>query len=116
MNIKINLLLVMLITLTACAADRPVLMKIGKAKNLTGEATASLLEDGKFKVENAEKLSCSGKYSAADRSLLIMNVHCSDDRFGKVVIVRDEEGDNGRGNGRLSDGSKFSLIFGDGAK
>jgi hypothetical protein len=113
---KINLLLATIVILTGCAGDPAVLMKIGKEKNLHGETNGRLLESGNFQAENAEHLRCSGEYEESNRSLMPVNINCSDDRFGKVVIVRSSDGKSGRGNGRLSDGSKFTVIIGKGAE
>ncbi|THJ22861.1 MAG: hypothetical protein CAF45_009645 [Nitrospira sp. CG24E] len=103
--------LVLIGLLLASCATVPATIKIQDNEILRGSASGSLGSDAVISVKNIDGLSCEGKmfvpaYSANTEG----TIECNDKRKGNFIANGNAE--SWAGEGRLDDGSKFSILIG----
>lgn len=100
--------------LVGCSMTIPVAVIGQHGEIMRGTNTVGLTE-GSFSVTDG-KVTCSGSYSALNKSQTItMPVVCTDGRRGIVTATRDSPMSGG-GKVRLSDGTEADFIFGEAAR
>jgi hypothetical protein len=101
------------VLLTGCTTTIPVAV-IGKNIILRGENTFGV-SGGSFSVTDGN-LTCTGSYNALNQAATItIPILCSDGRTGIAMSTRDSA-HSGGGKVRLTDGSEWDFIFGEGAR
>lgn len=103
-----------ILMLSGCSTQTGLVVQTEDQKEpLMGTATASLTR-GDFFVENVSGLSCSGKYDQFTTTpMLKVNMTCSDGRSGVAQVMRYGMNlENGSGDGKLSDGTRFKVLIG----
>ncbi len=98
------------ILLTSCATV-PATMKLQGSEVLRGSASGSLGNDAVISVKNIDGLSCEGKmfvpFSSANTE---GTIECTDRRKGNFIA--NGVSDSWAGEGKLDDGTKFSILIG----
>lgn len=107
---KRALLLLSWISLTSCATV-PATIKIQDSEILRGAASGSLGSDAVISVKNIDGLSCEGKmfipgFGASTEG----TVECNDKRKGNFIANGNAA--SWAGEGKLDDGTKFSILIG----
>lgn len=96
--------------LTSCSTV-PATIKIQDSEVLRGSASGSLGSDALVSVRNIDGLSCEGKmYVPATSASTEGQIECNDKRKGSFIANGHAE--SWAGEGRLDDGSKFSILIG----
>ena len=98
--------------LYACSVHYPVVMKIN-SEIYIGEAIASIGTTGTYIVKTTEGAKCHGEFENSSSSLSSpATITCSDDRKGKLTIIRNPDRRSGFGQGKLEDGTKVRFAYG----
>lgn len=109
--------LLSLLLLSGCGSVTvPAAVQTSDGTAMVGTTTAAV-SGGKFSVKTPDgNLSCGGTYNALDPSpTLSVPVTCSDGRHGNIAVVREPDGQGGRGFASLSDGTTAVVAFGNNA-
>lgn len=98
------------LVLVSCATV-PATIKIQDNEILRGSASGSLGSDANISVKNIDGLSCEGKmFVPAYDANTEGTIECNDKRKGHFIA--NGESTSWAGEGRLNDGSQFSIIIG----
>jgi starvation-inducible outer membrane lipoprotein len=98
------------IFLTSCATV-PATIKIQDNEILRGSASGSLGSDAVISVKNIDGLSCKGKmFVPVSSANTEGTIECNDKRKGNFIANGNAE--SWTGEGKLDDGTKFSIIIG----
>ena len=113
---KVVFLGIAALTLTACATTYPVVVIGENSDRFVGTATSVAVGASSFKMSNADGVSCSGQYKAElvwtydQGATTTGDFNCSDGTTGHYATTGTAYG--GQGVGKLSNGSKFSIYYG----
>ena len=104
-------LLVLIGLFLASCATVPATMKIQDKEILRGSASGSLGSNAVISMKNIDGLSCEGKmFVPVSSANTEGTIQCSDTRKGNFIANGDSA--SWAGEGKLDDGSKFSIIIG----
>lgn len=103
--------LVLISLFLASYATVPATLKIQDNEILRGSASGSLGSDAVISVKNIDGLSCEGKmFVPVSSANTEGTIECTDKRKGNFIANGNAE--SWAGEGRLDDGSKFSILIG----
>lgn len=108
---KVLIPMIVLLLLSAFYATVPVSLKISNQEVLLGQGSGALGGEAELNVQNVDGTTCKGSFhvpvSGGSTEGLIK---CSDGREGKFIAIG--KGTSWAGEGKLDDGTRFSLIIG----